>query len=180
MFRLELDGQGYYLKRQSDLTRSASPVGEPKFCPRISQYRPPIASLGIPALQAARFRPAQGQWRASRDVADARLDGWNDLESLLEQWPSLVMPSTAPSCKPAASWLGGCTALARCAAVLSPAYFPAGDGRRLRRAADRPGENPSAVVRLAGSGQGPGRCCAVHRGGRMSRCANSWRRTSTA
>ena len=54
VFRLELDGQGYYLKRQSDyLTRTLHrPFGEPSFAREfrnISRYR----QLGIPALQAA-------------------------------------------------------------------------------------------------------------------------------
>ena len=54
VFRLELDGHGYYLKRQSNyLTRSLHrPFGEPSFSREfrnISRYR----KLGIPALQAA-------------------------------------------------------------------------------------------------------------------------------
>lgn len=67
VFRLELDGQGYYLKRQSDyLTRTLHrPFGEPSFAREfrnISRYR----QLGIPALQAAFFgqRKVSGEHRA--------------------------------------------------------------------------------------------------------------------
>lgn len=53
VFRLDLEGQGYYLKRQSNyLTRTLhAPFGEPSFAREfrnISRYR----KLGIPALQA--------------------------------------------------------------------------------------------------------------------------------
>ena len=90
VFRLELDGQGYYLKRQSNyLTRTLSkPFGEPTFAREfrnISRYR----KLGIPALQAAFFgeRKVEGERRAM--LLTRALDGWNDLDSLLEQWPQL-------------------------------------------------------------------------------------------
>jgi len=90
VFRLELEGQGYYLKRQSNyLTRSLHrPLGEPSFSREfrnISRYR----TLGIPALQAAFYgeRKVAGEYRAM--LLTRALDGWNDLDSLLEQWPSL-------------------------------------------------------------------------------------------
>lgn len=91
VFRLELEGQGYYLKRQSNyLTRTLhSPFGESSFAREfrnISRYQ----SLGIPALQAAFFgqRKVKGERRAM--LLTRALDDWNDLDSLLEQWPQLT------------------------------------------------------------------------------------------
>ncbi|OIN54680.1 lipopolysaccharide kinase InaA family protein [Pseudomonas costantinii] len=90
VFRLELEGQGYYLKRQSNyLTRTLyKPFGEPSFAREfrnISRYQ----KLGIPALQAAFFgeRKVNGARRAM--LLTRALDGWNDLDSLLEQWSQL-------------------------------------------------------------------------------------------
>src|SRR5690349_16838707 len=90
VFRLELEGQGYYLKRQSNyLTRTLhAPFGEPSFAREfrnISRYR----KLGIPALQAAFFgeRKVDGEIRAI--LLTRALDGWSDLESLLARWSQL-------------------------------------------------------------------------------------------
>ena len=91
VFRLELEGQGYYLKRQSNYrTRTLHrPFGEPTFAREfrnISRYQ----KLGIPALQAAFFgeRKVNGEHRAM--LLTRALDGWNDLDSLLEQWSQLT------------------------------------------------------------------------------------------
>ena len=64
------------------------PFGEPSFAREfrnISRYR----QLGIPALQAAFFgeRKVAGEHRAM--LLTRALDGWNDLDSLLEQWSEL-------------------------------------------------------------------------------------------
>ena len=90
VFRLDLEGQGYYLKRQSNyLTRTLhAPFGEPSFAREfrnISRYR----KLGIPALQAAFFgeRKIDGEVRAI--LLTRALDGWSDLDSLLERWAQL-------------------------------------------------------------------------------------------
>ncbi|MDR9752113.1 lipopolysaccharide kinase InaA family protein [Pseudomonas sp. SZMC_28357] len=90
VFRLELDGHGYYLKRQSNyLTRTwHHPLGEPSFAREfrnISRYR----QLGIPALQAAFFgqRKVDGEVRAV--LLTRALDGWDDLDSLLQRWSEL-------------------------------------------------------------------------------------------
>lgn len=90
VFRLELEGRGYYLKRQSNyLTRTLHrPFGEPTFAREfrnISRYR----QKAIPALQAAFYgeRKVAGEYRAL--LLTRALDGWNDLDSLLEQWPAL-------------------------------------------------------------------------------------------
>ncbi|WP_213875570.1 lipopolysaccharide kinase InaA family protein [Pseudomonas sp. dw_358] len=90
VFRLDVDGQGYYLKRQSNyLTRSlARPLGEPTFAREfrnIDRYR----KLAIPALQAAYYgqRQVDGELRAM--LMTRALDGWTDLDTLLGQWSLL-------------------------------------------------------------------------------------------
>ena len=91
VFRMDLEGQGFYLKRQSNyLTRTLhSPLGEPSFAREfrnIERYK----TLGIPALEAVFFgeRKVPGERRAI--LMTRALDGWNDLDSLLEQWPQLT------------------------------------------------------------------------------------------
>lgn len=82
---------GFYLKRQSNyLTRTLhSPLGEPSFAREfrnIQRYQ----QLGIPALEAVFFgeRKVGGERRAI--LMTRALDGWNDLDSLLEQWTQLT------------------------------------------------------------------------------------------
>ena len=91
LFRMDLDGRGFYLKRQSNyLTRTLhSPLGEPTFAREfrnIQRYQ----QMGIPALEAVFFgeRKVAGERRAV--LMTRALDGWNDLDSLLEQWPQLT------------------------------------------------------------------------------------------
>lgn len=91
VFRMDLEGQGFYLKRQSNyLTRTLhSPLGEPSFAREfrnIQRYQ----QLGIPALEAVFFgeRKVAGERRAI--LMTRALDGWNDLDSLLEHWPQLT------------------------------------------------------------------------------------------
>ncbi|MBV4532533.1 lipopolysaccharide kinase InaA family protein [Pseudomonas sp. SWRI107] len=91
VFRLELEGKGYYLKRQSNyFTRSLHrPFGEPTFAREfrnITRYQ----KLGIPALQAVFYgeRKQAGQHRAV--LMTRALDEWTDLDRLLAQWPQLV------------------------------------------------------------------------------------------
>ena len=90
VFRLDLEGQGFYLKRQSNyLTRTLhAPFGEPSFAREfrnISRYQ----RMGIPALQAAFFgeRKVAGEVRAI--LLTRALDGWDDLDSLLQRWADL-------------------------------------------------------------------------------------------
>lgn len=90
VFRMELEGKGYYLKRQSNyLTHTLHrPFGEPSFSREfrnISRYR----QLGIPALQAVFYgeKRVSGERRAI--LMTRGLDDWSDLESLLEQWQDL-------------------------------------------------------------------------------------------
>lgn len=90
VYRLELEGKGYYLKRQSDyLTRTLHrPFGEPTFAREfrnISRYQ----KLQIPALQAVFYgeRKKGGTHRAI--LMTRALDEWADLDSLLARWPQL-------------------------------------------------------------------------------------------
>jgi hypothetical protein len=90
VFRLDLEGQGFYLKRQSNyLTRTLhAPFGEPSFAREfrnITRYQ----KMGIPALQAAFFgeRKVDGEVRAI--LLTRALDGWDDLDSLLQRWSDL-------------------------------------------------------------------------------------------
>lgn len=90
VYRLELEGKGYYLKRQSDyLTRTLHrPFGEPTFAREfrnINRYQ----KLGIPALQAVYYgeRKIDGERRAI--LLTRALDDWSDLDSLFGVWPTL-------------------------------------------------------------------------------------------
>ncbi|MEB0079231.1 lipopolysaccharide kinase InaA family protein [Pseudomonas sp. CCI3.2] len=90
VFRLELEGAGFYLKRQNNyLTRTLHrPFGEPSFSREfrnITRYQ----SLGIPSLQAVFFgeRLIEDERRAI--LMTRALDSWTDLDSLLQQWPTL-------------------------------------------------------------------------------------------
>lgn len=90
VFRLELEGKGFYLKRQSDyLTHTLhAPFGEPTFAREfrnISRYQ----KLHIPALQAVYYgeRKVEGQRRAI--LMTRALDEWTDLDLLLGQWQEL-------------------------------------------------------------------------------------------
>ncbi|HEY0288705.1 MAG TPA: lipopolysaccharide kinase InaA family protein [Pseudomonas sp.] len=90
VFRLELEGCGYYLKRQSNyLTHTLHhPLGEPSFSREfrnISLYQ----KLGIPALHAVFYgeKKVDGERRAI--LMTRALDGWTDLDTLLQQWAEL-------------------------------------------------------------------------------------------
>ncbi|MBW0237573.1 MULTISPECIES: lipopolysaccharide kinase InaA family protein [Pseudomonas] len=91
VFRLDLEGQGFYLKRQNNyLTRTLHrPLGEPSFAREFRNIRR-YQQMGVPALDAVFFgeRKAPGERRAI--LMTRALDGWNDLDSLLEQWPQLT------------------------------------------------------------------------------------------
>ncbi|BFN25726.1 MAG: lipopolysaccharide kinase [Gammaproteobacteria bacterium HGW-Gammaproteobacteria-9] len=90
VFRLELDGAAFYLKRQSNhLTRSlAHPFGQPTFAREFRNIRR-YARLGVPALQAAFFgqRKVGSEQRAV--LLTRALDGWTDLDALLSRWSVL-------------------------------------------------------------------------------------------
>lgn len=90
VFRLELDGSAFYLKRQSNhLTRAlAHPFGEPTFAREFRNIRR-YARLGVPALQASFFgqRKVGGERRAI--LLTRALDGWKDLDGWLKRWSEL-------------------------------------------------------------------------------------------
>lgn len=90
VFRLDLEGHAFYLKRQSNYQMHTlhAPLGEPSFAREfrnISRYE----KLGIPALKAAFFgeRKVNGEVRAI--LLTRALDGWDDLDSLLQRWSDL-------------------------------------------------------------------------------------------
>jgi hypothetical protein len=90
VFRLDLEGHGYYLKRQSNyMTRTLhAPFGEPSFSREfrnISRYQ----KLGIPALQAVFFGQRKVESEVRAILLTRALDGWDDLESLLQRWSDL-------------------------------------------------------------------------------------------
>ncbi|MBF8729379.1 lipopolysaccharide kinase [Pseudomonas guariconensis] len=91
VFRLELEGKGFYLKRQSNyLTRTLHrPFGEPTFAREfrnISRYQ----KLKIPALQAVFYGERKGNGQHRAILMTRALDDWRDLDSLLAQWPQLA------------------------------------------------------------------------------------------
>ncbi|WP_166357963.1 lipopolysaccharide kinase InaA family protein [Pseudomonas akapageensis] len=90
--RLELEGKGFHLKRQSNfLVRSwRHPFGEPTFAREfrnISHYQ----EVAIPALQAIFFgeRRVKGERRAI--LITRAPDGWSDLDTLLADWPTFEL-----------------------------------------------------------------------------------------
>lgn len=90
VYRLDLDGHGYYLKRQSNyLTRSLErPLGEPTLAREFRSIRR-YGRLGIPAMSAAFYaeRRVDGERRAI--LLTRALDGWQGLDSWLPGWASL-------------------------------------------------------------------------------------------
>lgn len=90
VFRMELEGSGFYLKRQSNyLTRTLHhPFGEPSFSREfrnISRYQ----QLGIPALQAVFYGDSRVNGERRAILMTRALDGWTDLDTLLQQWPEM-------------------------------------------------------------------------------------------
>lgn len=87
VYRLELGGSAFYLKRQANhLTRSLRhPFGEPTFAREFRNIQV-YERLAIPALQAAFFaeRRVPGEHRAI--LLTRALDGWHDLEHWLQNW----------------------------------------------------------------------------------------------
>ncbi len=96
VYRLELEGKGYYLKRQCDyLTRTLhAPLGEPTFAREfrnISRYE----KLHIPALQAVFYGERKGKDEHRAVLMTRALDDWSDLDSLLGQWQQLPVEQRA-------------------------------------------------------------------------------------
>ncbi|MCM2265315.1 MAG: lipopolysaccharide kinase InaA family protein [Desulfuromonadales bacterium] len=87
VFRLELEGRGFFIKRQSNyFTRSlAHPLGEPTVAREfrtIMRYQ----ELAIPSLHAVFFgeRRVGGERRAI--LVTRALDGWTALENFMADW----------------------------------------------------------------------------------------------
>ncbi|MGH8389132.1 MAG: lipopolysaccharide kinase InaA family protein [Pseudomonas sp.] len=90
VFRLDLEGHGFHLKRQSNYQMRTlyAPFGEPSFSREfrnISLYE----KLGIPALKVAFFGGRKVGSEARAILLTRALDGWDDLDSLLQRWPDL-------------------------------------------------------------------------------------------
>ena len=119
--RLELDGRAFYLKRQTNhLTRSLlHPFGEPTFAREfrnIQRYH----ELGIPALEAVFFavRKQPGAYRAI--LLTRALDGWVDLQQLLQNWDTLPVAQQV-------SIIQACARLAHClhsAGQMHACFYP--------------------------------------------------------
>ncbi|SEM86247.1 Lipopolysaccharide kinase (Kdo/WaaP) family protein [Pseudomonas sp. ok272] len=134
VYRLDLDGHGYYLKRQSNyLTRTLQrPLGEPSFAREfrnISLYQ----KLGIPALEAVFFgqRKVDGDVRAI--LVTRALDGWDDLDALLQQWPQLDAGQQAALLRACGLLARQLHAAGRVHGCFYPKHLfmqPAGDGYR--------------------------------------------------
>jgi hypothetical protein len=73
-------------------------LGEPTFAREfrnIQRYQ----QLGIPALEAVFFGERKVGGERQAILMTRALDGWNDLDSLLEQWPQLsARPAARRSC----------------------------------------------------------------------------------
>ena len=87
VFRLDLEGRGFFIKRQSNyFTRSlAHPLGEPTVAREfrtIQRYQ----QLAIPSLQSVFFgeRRVAGEHRAI--LVTRALNGWSPLENFLPDW----------------------------------------------------------------------------------------------
>ena len=108
VYRLDLGEAAFYLKRQSNhLTRSLlHPFGEPTFAREfrnIQRYR----ELGIPALQAAFFAEQRLPGERRAILLTRALDGWQDLDQLLQGWQALGEAQRA-------AIMRACGELARC------------------------------------------------------------------
>ena len=90
VFRLELEGKGFYLKRQSDyLTRTLRhPFGEPTFACEFRNIRR-YQQLGIPALEAVYYAESRVNGTVRAILMTRALDGWDELHSLLEHWSAM-------------------------------------------------------------------------------------------
>jgi hypothetical protein len=138
VFRLDLDGQGFYLKRQSNYQTYTlrHPLGEPSFSREfrnITRYR----KLGIPALQAVFYGDRRVNGERQAILMTRALDGWTDLDTLLARWNE--MPAGDRCADVAQGWADPWL-------FLSQAYFSQGSGWPLSGLPDRSGENPSGDI----------------------------------
>lgn len=87
VYRLELEGQGFFLKRQSGyITRTLRrPWGEPTFAREFRNIRR-YQVLGIPTLEPVFFGQRPGPEGVQAILVTRALDAWADLESWNERW----------------------------------------------------------------------------------------------
>lgn len=121
VFRLDVGGQGFYLKRQANyLTRSLRrPLGEPTVAREFRNIRR-YEHLSVPALEASYFaeRRKDGQWQAM--LLTRALDDWSELGAWLAQWPVLGASRRA-------ALVHACGELARqlhCAGLIHGCFYP--------------------------------------------------------
>lgn len=94
VYRLDIGGVGYYLKRQSNyMSRSwHHPFGEPTFAAEFRNIRR-YQRKHIPTLEAAFFAQRRTRGAVNAVLLTRALDDWQDLSSLLSRWPDLEMAS---------------------------------------------------------------------------------------
>ncbi|SEQ00657.1 MULTISPECIES: lipopolysaccharide kinase InaA family protein [Pseudomonas] len=90
VYRLDLDEASYFLKRQSNyLTHDLlHPLGEPTFAREFRNIQR-YSTLGIPALEASFFGERKVGNERQAILLTRALDGWQDLDSWLAEWPEL-------------------------------------------------------------------------------------------
>lgn len=90
VYRLDVCGAGYYLKRQSNyLSRSLRhPFGEPTFAAEFRNIRR-YQHKQVPTLSPVFFAQRRVQGAVRAVLMTRALDGWQDLNCLLGQWMSL-------------------------------------------------------------------------------------------
>jgi hypothetical protein len=90
VYRLDIGGAGYYLKRQSNyLSRSLRhPFGEPTFAVEFRNIRR-YQHKQVPTLSAVFFAQRRVQGAVRAVLLTRALDDWQDLSCLLDQWVSL-------------------------------------------------------------------------------------------
>jgi hypothetical protein len=133
VFRLDLEGRGFYLKRQSNyLTRTLHSPLASRPLPASFAISACYRQMGIPALQAAFFgeRKVPGERRAV--LLTRALDGWNDLDSLLGAVAATeCCPAAGDPVASAGNWRGMFTRRPGAWLFLPQAHFPAGRWRRV-------------------------------------------------
>lgn len=94
VYRLDIGGTGYYLKRQNNyLSHSLRrPFGEPTFAAEFRNIRR-YQRKQVPTLSAAFFAQRRTPGAVRAVLLTRALDGWQDLSCLLGRWPDLGLAS---------------------------------------------------------------------------------------
>ncbi len=92
VYRLDIGGAGYYLKRQSNyLSRSLRrPLGEPTFAAEFRNIRR-YQHKQVPTLNPVFFAQRRIGGTVRAVLLTRALDDWQDLSCLLDQWPDLKL-----------------------------------------------------------------------------------------